>query len=52
MQVYCDEGVATHISPEPCMTVCEDRDEASVGKTRKPAIVPRKGQVRDADDDG
>ncbi len=50
MQVYCGEGVATHISPEPCMAVREDRGEASAGKTCKPAIVPRKVKsVRDAD---
>ena len=23
MQVYCDEGVAIHIGPDPCVAVCE-----------------------------
>ncbi len=50
MKVYRDEGVATHISPEPCVAVREGRREASVGKTYKPAIVPRNAElVRDAD---
>ena len=31
MQVLRDEGVATHIGPEPCASVREDRGEASVG---------------------
>ena len=31
MQVLCDEGVATHIGPEPCAGVREDVGEASVG---------------------
>ena len=31
MQVRCDEGIANHIAPEPCMTDREGRGEASVG---------------------
>ena len=31
MQVLRDEGVATHIGPEPCVPVREGRGEASVG---------------------
>jgi len=50
VKVYRDEGVAIHISPEPCAAIREDRREASVGITCKPAIVPRNaGLVRDAD---
>lgn len=45
MQVYCGEGVATHTSPEPCIAAREDCLEASVGKTCKPAIVPRKMEL-------
>jgi hypothetical protein len=53
VQVYRDEGVAIRISPEPCMAVREGRGEASVGKTCKPAIVPRKSVLnQDADGDG
>ena len=32
MQVHCDEGVATHIGPEPCAGVREDVGEASAGE--------------------
>ena len=32
MQVHCDEGVALHIGPEPCVVVCEDDGEASAGE--------------------
>lgn len=31
MQVRCDEGVAIHIGPEPCVVVREGGGEASVG---------------------
>ena len=41
MKVYRGEGIASHTSPEPCAVIREDHGEASVGKTRKPAIVPR-----------
>jgi len=32
VKVRYDEGVATHVDPEPCISACEDRDEASVGE--------------------
>ena len=32
MQVHCDEGVATHIGPEPCGVTREGGVEASVGE--------------------
>ena len=32
MQVHDDEGVATHIGPEPCVSVREDDGEASAGE--------------------
>ena len=32
MKVPCDEGVAIHIGPEPCVGVRKDADEASVGE--------------------
>ena len=51
MKVFCDEGVANHISPEPCVSVREGVGEASVGKMCKPAIVPRKCGI-DWDADG
>ncbi len=33
MKVHCDEGVATHIGPEPCADIREDTGEASVGES-------------------
>ena len=31
MQVHCNEGLASHIGPEPCAGIREDTGEASVG---------------------
>ena len=42
MEVHCDEGVANHIGPEPCVSVPRDRAR-SVGRGLcRPAIEPRK----------
>ena len=51
MKVYRGEGLASHTSPKPCAAIREDRGEASVGKTRKPAIVPRNSLFQGADKD-
>jgi len=32
VEVHCDEGVATHIGPAPCVVTREGRDEASAGE--------------------
>ncbi len=32
MKVHCDEGVATHVAPDPCAAIREDVGEASVGE--------------------
>jgi hypothetical protein len=32
VQVHCDEGVAIHIGPEPCVGIREDAGEASAGE--------------------
>ena len=32
MKVHCDEGVATHVVPDPCAVAREDNCEASVGE--------------------
>src|SRR6516225_10360369 len=32
VQVHCDEGVATHVPPDPCAAAREDDCEASVGE--------------------
>ncbi len=43
MQVRCDEGVATHIGPEPCADAREGAGEASAGEhTGQPLSRDRK----------
>ena len=32
MEVHCDEGIANHIGPEPCVGLREDVGEASAGE--------------------
>ena len=32
MKVHCNEGLATHIGPEPCVCIREDAGEASAGE--------------------
>ena len=32
MRVHCDEGVATHVAPDPCAVLRKDDCEASVGE--------------------
>jgi hypothetical protein len=32
VQVHHDEGVASHIGPEPCASLCEEAGEASAGE--------------------
>jgi hypothetical protein len=32
VKVHCDEGVATHVVPDPCAVAREDNCEASVGE--------------------
>ena len=46
MQVRCDEGVAIHIGPEPCVRVREGACEASAGErtgqpwSRETVLIP------------
>ena len=46
MQVHCDEGVANHIDPEPCVIAREGKGEASAGEhigqpsSRERRIIP------------
>ena len=50
MQVRCDEGVAIHIGPKPCVVVREGAGEASAGEyTGQPLSRDRK-TVPGADD--
>ena len=32
MRVHCEEGVANHLGPEPCVIIREGDDEASAGE--------------------
>jgi len=32
VRVHCDEGIATHVAPDPCAVLREDDCEASVGE--------------------
>jgi hypothetical protein len=46
VKVHCDEGVATHIGPEPCAGIREDVGEASAGEhigqplSRETVVIP------------
>jgi hypothetical protein len=32
VQVHCEEGLAIHLGPEPCVSIREDAGEASAGE--------------------
>jgi hypothetical protein len=49
VQVHCDEGVATHIGPEPCADLREDVGEASVGERIGQPLSSVRNLVPDAD---
>ena len=55
MQVRCDEGVAIHIGPEPCVGIREGVGEASVGEcigqpsSHESAIISGADAVSDAE---
>jgi hypothetical protein len=49
VKVFCDEGVAIHIGPEPCGVVREDGSEASVGERAGQPLSREKGFIPDAD---
>jgi hypothetical protein len=46
VEVHCDEGLATHIAPNPCAGAREDVGEASVGEragqplSRESVVIP------------
>jgi hypothetical protein len=48
VEVHCDEEVAIHIGPEPCVHARESMGEAS-GGAHRPAIEPRKNSNPNAD---
>jgi hypothetical protein len=45
VQVRCDEGVATHIGPKPCVDAREGVGEASAGGVQRPTIEPRQKNI-------
>jgi hypothetical protein len=50
VRVHCDEGVATHIGPEPCADVREDVGEASAGeRTGQPLSRGAPGDRQEVD---
>lgn len=49
MGVRRDDGVATHISPEPCVAAREDGSEASVGERIGQPLSPVKIHILGAD---
>jgi hypothetical protein len=49
VQVHCDEGVATHIGPEPCADVREDVGEASAGERAGQPLSRERTLIPDAD---
>jgi hypothetical protein len=49
VRVHCDEGVAIHIGPEPCVVAREGRDEASVGESIGQPLSLENYNIRDAD---
>lgn len=49
MKVRYDEGVATRIGPEPCVTACEDGVEASAGDRMGQPLSRERLQVPGAD---
>ena len=49
MQVHCDEGVATHIDPAPCVVVREGKGEASAGERAGQVLSPENYYFRNAD---
>jgi hypothetical protein len=49
VRVHFDEGVATHIGPEPCADLREDVGEASVGERAGQPLSRERTLVPDAD---
>jgi hypothetical protein len=49
VQVHCDEGVANHIGPEPCVVVREGKGEASAGDRIGQPLSRERTSSRDAD---
>ena len=49
MQVHCDEGIANHIGPEPCVNIREDTDEASAGDCIGQPLSRESGFIPGAD---
>ena len=49
MQVHCDEGIANHIGPEPCVMTREGTGEASAGDCIGQPLSRESGFILGAD---
>ncbi len=49
MEVHCDEGVSTHIGPEPCVVAREGRGEALTGVRAGRVLSRERNLLRGAD---
>lgn len=49
MQVHCNEGLANHIGPEPCVCIREDAVEASAGECIGQPLSRESSTFPDAD---
>jgi len=49
VKVHCNEGVANHIGPEPCVCIREDAGEASVGESIGQPLSRERTPFPDAD---
>ena len=49
MQVHCDEGVAIHIDPEPCVVARKGKGEASAGEHIGQPLSRERSYLRGAD---
>jgi hypothetical protein len=49
VQVHCDEGVAIHIGPEPCVVAREGKGEASAGERLGQPLSRESNSPRGAD---
>ena len=49
MRVHCEEGVANHLGPEPCVIIREGDDEASAGERTGQPLSRERSEIPGAD---
>ena len=49
MQVHCEEGLAIHLGPEPCVCIREDAGEASAGECIGQSLSRETSKILGAD---